>query len=316
MAAQVAALRARAARRRPRGGPARLGRRLRALPAHRRGLRRARGPRRRDRRRPPSGSSAGCGRGESLARAAARPPRGSQRHVRRLRRTVPKIEITPLDYAIRAHEILEDAQRDMLSGVAAPYSGAGVRATAASLEATDAVIGTLRPLLASAARSPRSRPACSACAASWPRSGAPTAASWPPLDALSRSERQRLNGRLGAGLEILAQRAARARDASTRPRSRSCGREAQPPPLPDALGARARRRRRRRGRRRRGRGGAAERRRATRSSERIPFDGPHQAGVLTEPRDAVVLAALDAIAPDRDAARRSACRRSAPGRAS
>jgi deferrochelatase/peroxidase EfeB len=32
--------------------------------------------------------------------------------------------------------------------------------------------------------------------------------------------------------------------------------------------------------------------------ERVPFDGPHQAGVVTEPRDAVVLAALDAIAPD------------------
>jgi deferrochelatase/peroxidase EfeB len=31
--------------------------------------------------------------------------------------------------------------------------------------------------------------------------------------------------------------------------------------------------------------------------DRVPFDGPHQAGVLTEPRDAVVLAAFDAIAP-------------------
>jgi deferrochelatase/peroxidase EfeB len=35
-------------------------------------------------------------------------------------------------------------------------------------------------------------------------------------------------------------------------------------------------------------------------ADRIPFDGLHQAGVLTEPRDAVVLAALDSIAPDRD----------------
>ncbi|MDA0165947.1 Dyp-type peroxidase [Solirubrobacter ginsenosidimutans] len=33
-------------------------------------------------------------------------------------------------------------------------------------------------------------------------------------------------------------------------------------------------------------------------NERVPFDGPHQAGVLTEPRDAVVLASLDAIAAD------------------
>ncbi|HEY6891210.1 MAG TPA: Dyp-type peroxidase [Solirubrobacter sp.] len=35
--------------------------------------------------------------------------------------------------------------------------------------------------------------------------------------------------------------------------------------------------------------------------QRIAFDGPHQAGVLTEPRDAVVLAALDGIASGRDA---------------
>jgi deferrochelatase/peroxidase EfeB len=34
--------------------------------------------------------------------------------------------------------------------------------------------------------------------------------------------------------------------------------------------------------------------------QRLALDGPHQAGVLTEPRDAVVLAALDSIAADRD----------------
>jgi deferrochelatase/peroxidase EfeB len=33
--------------------------------------------------------------------------------------------------------------------------------------------------------------------------------------------------------------------------------------------------------------------------DRLPFDGPHQAGILTAPRDAVTLAALDAVAPDR-----------------
>ena len=55
--------------------------------------------------------------------------------------------ISPLVYATRAHEILEDAQRDMLSGVDAPWSGAGLRATADSLAATEFVVGTLRPLL-------------------------------------------------------------------------------------------------------------------------------------------------------------------------
>ena len=53
----------------------------------------------------------------------------------------------PLDYATRAHEILEDAQRDLMSGTDVRWSGAGVLGTAAGLAATREVIGTLTPLL-------------------------------------------------------------------------------------------------------------------------------------------------------------------------
>jgi iron uptake system EfeUOB component EfeO/EfeM len=126
------------------------------------------------------------------------------RDVRRLRDTVTRVEITPLDYAIRGHEILEDAQRDALSGTAAPFSGAGVQATAASLEATEAVVGTLRPLLAE-------RGALAPIETGLLKLRRELAAirrahggRWPTLEGLTRSERQRLNGRLGAGLEILA----------------------------------------------------------------------------------------------------------------
>jgi high-affinity iron transporter len=126
------------------------------------------------------------------------------RHVRQLRRTVPKIEITPLDYAIRAHEILEDAQRDMLSGAAAPYSGAGVRATAASVDATDAVVATLRPLLATHGAIASVEAGLLNLHRELDSIHRAHGGAWPPLDTLSRSERQHLNGRLGAGLEILA----------------------------------------------------------------------------------------------------------------
>jgi iron uptake system EfeUOB component EfeO/EfeM len=126
------------------------------------------------------------------------------RDVRALRRAVPRVEITPRDYAVRGHEILEDAQRDMLSGVAAPYSGAGVLATAASLEATEAVVDTLRALLAT-------RGAIAPIDSGLVRLRRELTAirrahdgRWPALGALSRRERQRLNGRLGAGLELLA----------------------------------------------------------------------------------------------------------------
>jgi iron uptake system EfeUOB component EfeO/EfeM len=65
----------------------------------------------------------------------------------RLRRTLPSVAISPLDYATRAHEILEDAQRDLMSGSQVPWSQAGVLGTAAGVAVTREVIGTLAPLL-------------------------------------------------------------------------------------------------------------------------------------------------------------------------
>ena len=41
----------------------------------------------------------------------------------RLRGVVAHVQITPLEYATRSHEIVEDAQRDLLSGMDVPWSG-------------------------------------------------------------------------------------------------------------------------------------------------------------------------------------------------
>ncbi len=65
----------------------------------------------------------------------------------RLTTLLPRVAIDPLDYATRAHEILEDAVRDQLSGTDAPWSGAGVLGTAAGIVATTEVIKTLSPVL-------------------------------------------------------------------------------------------------------------------------------------------------------------------------
>jgi high-affinity iron transporter len=65
----------------------------------------------------------------------------------RLERRLPTVTFDPLDYVARGHEILEDAQRDLLSGAQVPWSGAGVLGTAAGIVATDKVIQTLTPLL-------------------------------------------------------------------------------------------------------------------------------------------------------------------------
>jgi hypothetical protein len=93
--------------------------------------------------------------------------------------------LTPLEYATRAHEILEDAQRDLMTP----------RETADGLAATKVVIGTLRPLLSGRGDV---LPQVDSRLARLSQTlagihGEPT-----------RVERERLSGRLGAALEALA----------------------------------------------------------------------------------------------------------------
>lgn len=65
----------------------------------------------------------------------------------RLREAVPGVEIDALDYATRGHEIIEDAQRDLMSGTDVPWSHQGVLGTAAALASVEEVFHTLKPLL-------------------------------------------------------------------------------------------------------------------------------------------------------------------------
>ena len=67
--------------------------------------------------------------------------------LKRLRAAVPGVEIDALDYATRGHEIVEDAQRDLLNGMDVPWSHQGVLGTAAAVASADEVFTTLKPLL-------------------------------------------------------------------------------------------------------------------------------------------------------------------------
>ncbi|HWH20144.1 MAG TPA: EfeM/EfeO family lipoprotein [Solirubrobacterales bacterium] len=67
--------------------------------------------------------------------------------LKRLRAAVPEVEIDALDYATRGHEIIEDAQRDLMSGMDVPWSHQGVLGTAAALASVEEVFRTLKPLL-------------------------------------------------------------------------------------------------------------------------------------------------------------------------
>jgi hypothetical protein len=65
----------------------------------------------------------------------------------RLRAAVPGVEIDALDYATRCHEIVEDAQRDLMNGMDVPWSHQGVLGTAAAVASAEEVFKTLKPLL-------------------------------------------------------------------------------------------------------------------------------------------------------------------------
>jgi hypothetical protein len=120
-----------------------------------------------------------------------------------LKRTLPRTEIDPLDYAARAHEILEDAQRDLMSGNQVPWSGEGVLGTAAGVTATREVVRTLAPLM-------QGRENTLVEVDNWllrlrsvmdsirRRDG-----SYPTLDQLTIDQRERINGNVAGALSAL-----------------------------------------------------------------------------------------------------------------
>jgi high-affinity iron transporter len=141
--------------------------------------------------------------GEAPARLTGPAAYLAQR-VDHLQGAVRRIAISPLVYATRAHEILEDAQRDMLSGVAAPWSGAGLRATADSLAATEFVVKTLKPLLNG--RGGAIEPVENELArfrADLERVRREHGGGWPRLQALSQAQHERVDGGLGSLLQRL-----------------------------------------------------------------------------------------------------------------
>jgi high-affinity iron transporter len=125
--------------------------------------------------------------------------------VKRLRTAVRTVPISPLVYATRAHEILEDAQRDMLSDVDAPWSGAGLRATYDALTATEFVVGTLTPLLDG--RDSTVEPVEVEMAqfrATLERVRKENGGEWPTLEEMTPDQHEKVDGAMGSVLERLA----------------------------------------------------------------------------------------------------------------
>jgi iron uptake system EfeUOB component EfeO/EfeM len=117
---------------------------------------------------------------------------------RKLPAAVKRSELDPLTYATRAHEILEDVQRDRLS------DRTGVRATADAVSATKTVLNTLRRILQGrgdvlAQVDGNLRTLSGTLTDIKGRYGA-----WPAPAHLSSADHERFVGQLGATLEALS----------------------------------------------------------------------------------------------------------------
>lgn len=124
---------------------------------------------------------------------------------------LPHAQLTPLEYTLRAHEILEDAQRDQLSGTDVPSSDEGVLGTEAGLTATEHVLATMYRLLhpgEDAEETPigtRIEPELAALRSVLTAIERAHGGRLPPGHGLTTSEREALEGALGGALEALAQ---------------------------------------------------------------------------------------------------------------
>jgi iron uptake system EfeUOB component EfeO/EfeM len=125
-------------------------------------------------------------------------------NIRQLQRTLPHTRISPLDYATRAHEILEDAQRDLMNGVDVEWSGQGPLGTAAGIAATDEVIKTLVPLLSGRDNTlAEVQDELLLLAQSYDRVRREHHGVWPSLSQLTMSQRELLDGSLTGALNAL-----------------------------------------------------------------------------------------------------------------
>jgi iron uptake system EfeUOB component EfeO/EfeM len=139
-------------------------------------------------------------------RGAAAPAAQLVRDVQRLRTGVAKMEIDPLEYSLRAHEILEDGIHLQLSGRASPWSGSALVALRAEVQGTNVVLATLTPMISRRDGSgalPQARKTLTRLSAELARLER-SDGSLPRWDALSQRDRERVDGLAAGAAEQLA----------------------------------------------------------------------------------------------------------------
>jgi high-affinity iron transporter len=117
---------------------------------------------------------------------------------------LPQITVDPTDLPLRAHEILEDALRDHLSGATDQGAGAAYPETLADVQGTQVVLGELAPLLDP--RSPNLLGTATRQLDTLHQALLATQADgqWQSPSATPTAARQRVDAAIGASLETLS----------------------------------------------------------------------------------------------------------------
>jgi high-affinity iron transporter len=139
-------------------------------------------------------------------RDAARRAAELSHAVARMRAQVARLEIDPLEYSLRAHEILEDAIHLQLSGQASPWSGSALVALRAQVDGTGVVLDTLAPLISrrdSSDALPQARRALRRLSGELRRLRRADG-SLPRWDRLGQRDRERVDGLAAGAAEQLA----------------------------------------------------------------------------------------------------------------
>jgi iron uptake system EfeUOB component EfeO/EfeM len=139
-------------------------------------------------------------------RDAARPAALLARAVARMLDRVARLQIDPLEYSLRAHEILEDGIHLQLSGQASPWSGTALVALRAEVRGTTVVLDTLKPLIARRDESdalPQARRALRRLSNAIERLERANG-SLPRWDRLAQRDRERVDGLAAGAAEQLA----------------------------------------------------------------------------------------------------------------
>ena len=124
----------------------------------------------------------------------------------RMRARLPRLEVDPLEYSLRAHEVMEDTLHLQLTGQSSPWSGAAYDAVAANLEGTRVVLRTLTPMIdaRSAGARRQAERGLASLAAALARVRHEHGGGYPTLSATPRLERELIAARVAAAAESLA----------------------------------------------------------------------------------------------------------------